>query len=175
MSLAQNLSLLNHTVEGNLALPLPRPERAPRPGRKVAKGTRAWRLWVIGGIGWVLIMGCFMVQVYRNSLVLAEAKSITQTHEQLTLLEETNQQLEAALVKATSVSEVEKWAVSHGMRRPARIKTLSGDPSAVANRPEPPTGPLEGSLDGSAAGVWQVVKGLMARVGSAIGLTAGSR
>lgn len=175
MSLAQDLSLFNHSVEGNVALPLPTPARAPRPGRKVAKGTKAWRLWVIGSMGWVLVMACFMLLVYRNSLVLGVAKSITETREQLILLEETNQQLEASLVKATSVSEVERWAVSHGMRRPATIKTLDGDPSALANRPAPLDATVESTVGGSASGVWQVVKGLMARVSSVVGLTASSR
>jgi len=175
MSLAQNLSLLNHSVEGNVALPLPVPTHTPRPERRAAKRTKTWVRWVIGGMAWALVMSWFMVQVYRSSLVLAEAKSITRTREELTLLQEANQQLDAALVKATSVTEVEKWAISHGMNRPTTIRMLSGDPAAVANRPDPAAAPVDGPAGGSTSGVWQYVMGLMARVGSVIGLTANSR
>lgn len=136
MSLAQKLTY-DHRTEGNLALPLPSEQRAPKRAPKPAPRRRLSAVTVLLVGAWLGLIGFLMTLVYVNGQVLKETYTLTSLNRQLTQAEQENQELRAALVKAQSVDTVTRWAESHGMQRPKSIGSLKVDPGALAAKPEP--------------------------------------
>jgi cell division protein FtsL len=148
MSLARNLKQYEYGVAGAPARSLPAPERAQpkaRPATRVRKHAR--RALVVTGLGWALVLTMSLFLVHRNTQVLAVEADITRMKEELVLLERQQMERETLLAQSVSLEAVERWALAHNMKRPAEIKPLVGDPTAVALQPdaapqaEAPAGP----------------------------------
>ena len=168
MSLAHKLAY-SQTIDGSAARALPEVERAPRPERKPSPAPRARRRVLFGvfACGWLVVMAFCIMLVHMNSMVSAELASITQARKDLSMLQQQNQELKAQLVTANSVTAVEQWAAGKGMKRPATVGKLKGDPSAVANRPAPGGAaypPSESAGERAAESIWGALKSLVAKM-----------
>lgn len=171
MSLAQKLTY-DHRTEGNLALPLPSEQRAPKRAPKPAPRRGLGAGTVLIACAWLGLIGFFMALVYVNGQVLKETYSLTSLNRQLTQAEQQNQELRAALVKAQSVDQVTRWAETHGMQRPKTVGNLKADPNALAVKPEPAPAPTQAdaitqvpSDKGAVASIWDSIRTYAARLG----------
>lgn len=115
--------------------PLPRPRTAPRPAPKKRK--RSYGRLALGGLAWVAVLASTFMLVERQTQIQREMQAMTDLTAQVRLLDQQIQETVGRSVQATSVEEIESWAVAHGMNRPTAVKALEGDPSAVASRPQP--------------------------------------
>lgn len=160
MSLAHPHLPYSRSIDGNTARALPEVERGQRSQRRTQVAKRSPRDLIMVGVAvWLVLMAAVMFLIYRNSLVLKERSLITDQKEQLVLLQQANQELEAKMVQAVSVGEVERWAKAHGMNRPQVVKSLKPDTAAVAVAP---AGQAE-SLPN--ANLWTALRGYIARMG----------
>lgn len=173
-AVAQKLTA-TQPVPGSVAIRLPEAERSARRARKAATGQGTRRLIVVAAAGWLMVMGMAFALVYLNTQVLAEARAITAIRADLQTLELQNQELEGKLVRAASVTEVERWAVAHGMKRPTNVKALRGTAGAVAVKPAPAAEPLAAPGDSVAAGFWDSLRSYVSRISDAVSLTGKPR
>jgi hypothetical protein len=116
---------------------------------------------VLAGLLWAIFMSFSLVTVWRNTAVQQETSSITRGKDELARLNQQNRELEDRLVKATSATAVQDWALAQGMQRTSAFKNLTVDPTAVAVRPEPARA-AQGTP--AAAGFWGTVKGALSHV-----------
>jgi cell division protein FtsL len=127
--------------QGSAARSLPSEERVQEPVRRPAvrrQPRRSARSLVFTAMGWMAVVALCLVMVHRNVMVLAERGEITSVKEQLAQVERQNAELETQIASAKSLQAVETYAKNKGMVRPVAIKTVAGDPTAVAARPADP-------------------------------------
>lgn len=144
MALAQKLAIEDRMMDGSAARPLPQIEREPRRAPKARPATRTKKgikSVVLGTLGWLLIVGVCLFVVHSNTAVLAETGKITDLRDQLAQEQRKTEELKTTIVAEQSLQKVDEWAAAHGMIRPTNIKTVAGDPTAVAVRPQPAAQP----------------------------------
>lgn len=163
MALARELVGYDRMVVGGVARPLLEPEQSARPAARPARVKRsARRAIALGLLGWLTVMGCALLLVNLNAQVLEETAAITSAREELARVEQQNRELQSKVVSAVSVAQIERWAVAHGMVRPVMVRSLSGDPTALAVvEPVPGAATVQAP---QASGFWGVLKGHLSRV-----------
>jgi hypothetical protein len=165
MALAQKVSTYDYIAGGSAARALPEVERAPRSAtRPVRAPKHTRRLMVMGAFSWLCIMGFSLALIHINTLVLEETTAITQTREELARLDQQNQELASLVIGAVSVSEVEKWALAHGMKRPTTVMSLGALMPQSASLQAEPT-----QVEPVSAGLWGSVRGYMSKVVHLVG------
>lgn len=164
----------SRTVDGTSPPRLAEPEirRAPQPVRRPAARRTNRGLVMVLCLSWIVLMSFSLYLIHLNSLIHQESSAITRAREELSLLQKRNMELEARLVQAQSVQNIEKWAVSRGMRRPESVSTLKMDPNGLV-RVEPSVAPAR--VAEAPTGFWGSLRAYVAKMADTLSLVGSPR
>jgi len=114
------------------------------------------------------------LSLVQTKAAIRQAEAATAAAErQISLLSEHNLALEAKIANASSVEEVERWALANGMQQPAGVaETLQGRDEAVAERTPSVPDPAPAEATEAAPPFWQA---LLNRISSGVSALAASR
>lgn len=130
-------------------------------------------LVLVVGLIWVCAVATCLLLVHRWATVAKEGSEITRTREELARLETENQALQAEAARLQSLASIEERALALGMMKPATVRQVVSDPTAVANKqplPEPDApvqvagGSLWQSVRTTVGDLWQQGRNLTARL-----------